>query len=75
MVSHVDRYISIEEMEQAIRDYGMNDGRDIKEIVSEIDTDNDGRINYDEFVAMMRKGNKQNSVNPKRRRDSFVPNI
>ncbi|KAJ0672689.1 putative protein kinase CAMK-CDPK family [Helianthus annuus] len=68
-------YISIEEMEQAIRDYGMNDGRDIKEIVSEIDTDNDGRINYDEFVAMMRKGNKQNSVNPKRRRDSFVPNI
>ncbi|KAF5775174.1 putative protein kinase CAMK-CDPK family [Helianthus annuus] len=68
-------YISIEEMEQAIRDYGMNDGRDIKEIISEIDTDNDGRINYDEFVAMMRKGNKQNSVNPKRRRDSFVPNI
>ncbi|KAI7728193.1 hypothetical protein M8C21_012885, partial [Ambrosia artemisiifolia] len=68
-------YISIEEMEQAIREYGMNDGRDIKEIVSEIDTDNDGRINYDEFVAMMRKGNKQNSVNPRRRRDSYVPNI
>ncbi|XP_024996492.1 calcium-dependent protein kinase 17-like [Cynara cardunculus var. scolymus] len=68
-------YITIEEMEQAIREYGMNDGREIKEIVSEIDTDNDGRINYDEFVAMMRKGNKETSVNPKRRRDSFVPVI
>ncbi|KAI3756635.1 hypothetical protein L1987_56457 [Smallanthus sonchifolius] len=68
-------YITIEEMEQAIREYGMNDGRDIKEIVSEIDADNDGRINYDEFVAMMRKGNRQASINPKRRRDSFVPNI
>ncbi|KAI3804418.1 hypothetical protein L1987_25941 [Smallanthus sonchifolius] len=68
-------YITIEEMEQAIREYGMNDGRDIKEIVSEIDADNDGRINYDEFVAMMRKGNRQTSINPKRRRDSFVPNI
>jgi len=30
----------MEEMEQAIREYGMNDGREIKEIVSEIDTDN-----------------------------------
>ncbi|XP_071730905.1 calcium-dependent protein kinase 2 isoform X2 [Rutidosis leptorrhynchoides] len=68
-------YITIEEMEQAIREYGMNDGRDIKEIVSEIDTDNDGRINYDEFVAMMRKGNREATMNPKRRRDSFVPAI
>lgn len=68
-------YITMEEMEQAILEYGMNDGREIKEIVSEIDTDNDGRINYDEFVAMMRKGTKETSVNPKRRRDSFVPVI
>ncbi|KAL8263654.1 hypothetical protein R6Q59_021784 [Mikania micrantha] len=68
-------YITIEEMEQAIHEYGMNDGRDIKEIVSEIDTDNDGRINYEEFVAMMRKGTRDTSINPKRRRDSFIPNI
>lgn len=40
MICHDNRYITIEEMEQAIREYGMNDGRDIKEIVSEIDTDN-----------------------------------
>ncbi|WZZ38195.1 hypothetical protein YC2023_034454 [Brassica napus] len=62
-------YITMEELEQALREFGMSDGRDIKEIISEVDGDNvrnnspletetkDGRINYDEFVAMMRKGN------------------
>lgn len=60
-------YITTEELEQALRDYGMHDGRDIKEIISEVDADNDGRINYDEFVAMMRKGNPE--ANPKKRRD------
>uniref|UniRef100_A0A804JA30 EF-hand domain-containing protein n=1 Tax=Musa acuminata subsp. malaccensis TaxID=214687 RepID=A0A804JA30_MUSAM len=29
----------------------------------------DGRINYDEFAAMMRKGNPE--TNPKKRRDVF----
>lgn len=86
----------MEELEQALREFGMNDGRDIKEIISEVDGDNvrnnslplqtktkhlttsliltltkslmqDGRINYDEFVAMMRKGNPDPI--PKKRRD------
>ncbi|KAL5582680.1 hypothetical protein UlMin_015122 [Ulmus minor] len=60
-------YITTEELEQALREFGMHDGRDIKEIISEVDADNDGRINYDEFVAMMRKGNPDG--NPKKRRD------
>ncbi|KAF2291826.1 hypothetical protein GH714_035754 [Hevea brasiliensis] len=60
-------YITTEELEQALREFGMHDGRDIKEIISEVDSDNDGRINYDEFVAMMRKGNPE--ANPKKRRD------
>jgi len=30
----------------------------------------DGRINYDEFAAMMRKGNPE--AHTKKRRDSFV---
>lgn len=30
----------------------------------------DGRINYDEFCAMMRKGNPE--ANPKKRRELFV---
>lgn len=32
----------------------------------------DGRINYDEFVAMMKKGNPDGAANPKKRRDVFV---
>ncbi|XP_042483070.1 calcium-dependent protein kinase 17-like [Macadamia integrifolia] len=63
-------FITTEELEQALREFGMHDGRDIKEILSEVDGDNDGRINYDEFVAMMRKGNPD--PNPKKRRDVFV---
>lgn len=49
-------YITMEELEQALMKYNMGDARTIKEIIAEVDTDHDGRINYDEFVAMMRKG-------------------
>jgi calcium-dependent protein kinase len=34
----------------------MGDDATIRDIIKEVDTDHDGRINYDEFVAMMRKG-------------------
>ncbi|KAK8598177.1 hypothetical protein V6N13_095565 [Hibiscus sabdariffa] len=64
-------FITTEELEQALREYGMHDGRDIKEILSEVDTDHDGRINYDEFVAMMKKGNPE-AIPKKRRDDIFV---
>lgn len=30
----------MEELEQALREFGMNDGKDIKEIISEVDSDN-----------------------------------
>lgn len=36
----VFRYITREELEQALRDFGMNDERNIKEIISEVDSDN-----------------------------------
>ncbi|XP_019190248.1 PREDICTED: calcium-dependent protein kinase 34-like [Ipomoea nil] len=62
-------YITIEELEQALREFGMGDDKDIKEIISEVDSDHDGRINYDEFVAMMKKGNPDAAANPKKRRD------
>ncbi|KAM7272777.1 hypothetical protein ACFE04_027440 [Oxalis oulophora] len=32
-------YITTDELEQALRDFGMHDGRDIKEIISEVDAD------------------------------------
>ena len=38
------RYITTEELEQALREYGMQDGRDIKEILSEVDSDNVSKI-------------------------------
>ncbi|KAG5014531.1 hypothetical protein JHK85_020667 [Glycine max] len=50
-------YITMEELESALEKYNMGDEKTIKEIIAEVDSDNDGRINYDEFVAMMRKGN------------------
>ncbi|KAG1367726.1 calcium-dependent protein kinase 1 [Cocos nucifera] len=48
-------YITMEELEQALRKYNMGDDKTIKEIIAEVDTDHDGRINYEEFVAMMRQ--------------------
>ncbi|KAL5077774.1 hypothetical protein RYX36_016758 [Vicia faba] len=63
-------FITTEELDQALREYNMHDGRDIKDILQEVDGDNDGRINYDEFAAMMRKGNPE--AHTKKRRDSFV---
>ncbi|KAF6985282.1 hypothetical protein CFC21_003168 [Triticum aestivum] len=64
-------YITIEELEQALKEKGLMDGRDIKDIISEVDADHDGRINYTEFVAMMRKGAPE-AANPKKRRDVML---
>ncbi|KAK7253071.1 hypothetical protein RIF29_37477 [Crotalaria pallida] len=61
-------YITMEELESALKKYNMGDEKTIKEIIAEVDTDNDGRINYDEFVAMMRKGNPDLVVNNRRRK-------
>ncbi|MCO5552726.1 hypothetical protein L7F22_006243 [Adiantum nelumboides] len=49
-------YITMEELEEALTKHGMGDPQAIKEIIAEVDTDHDGRINYEEFVAMMCKG-------------------
>eukprot|EP00249_Psilotum_nudum_P017380 c26290_g1_i1 orf=649-2265(-) len=58
-------YITMDELEQALTKYGMGDQETIREILSEVDVDHDGRINYDEFVAMMKKGNPDVNVNRK----------
>uniref|UniRef100_A0A453HQR6 non-specific serine/threonine protein kinase n=1 Tax=Aegilops tauschii subsp. strangulata TaxID=200361 RepID=A0A453HQR6_AEGTS len=63
-------YITRDELEQALKEKGMYDAKEIKEIISEADTDNDGRIDYSEFVAMMKKGaGSTEPTNPKKRRD------
>ncbi|GAA0161837.1 non-receptor serine/threonine protein kinase [Lithospermum erythrorhizon] len=62
-------YITVDELQQACAEHGMTDVV-IEDIISEVDQDNDGRIDYGEFVAMMQKGNAgigrrtmRNSVN------------
>ncbi|CAM8996356.1 unnamed protein product [Rhodiola kirilowii] len=52
-------FITRDELESAMKQYGMGDEATIREIISEVDTDNDGRINYEEFCTMMRSGTQQ----------------
>ncbi|GAB2230165.1 hypothetical protein Droror1_Dr00014422 [Drosera rotundifolia] len=49
-------YITRDELQQACQEFGTYDIH-LEEIMKEVDQDNDGRIDYNEFVAMMRKGN------------------
>ncbi|XP_021889068.1 calcium-dependent protein kinase 2-like [Carica papaya] len=52
-------YITRDELKSAMKEYGMGDEASIREIISEVDADNDGRINYEEFCTMMRSGTQQ----------------
>ncbi|KAK9084826.1 hypothetical protein Sjap_025237 [Stephania japonica] len=49
-------FITRDELEMAIKDHGNGDKADIREIMSEVDKDHDGRIDYEEFSTMMRGG-------------------
>ncbi|KAI3753950.1 hypothetical protein L2E82_26015 [Cichorium intybus] len=49
-------FITRDELETAMKNYGMGDEATIKDIIAEVDTDNDGKINYEEFCTMMRSG-------------------
>ncbi|KAL5778273.1 hypothetical protein ACOSP7_011199 [Xanthoceras sorbifolium] len=49
-------FITRDELRHAMTEYGMGDEATIDEIIEDVDTDKDGRINYEEFAAMMRKG-------------------
>ncbi|CAD6255497.1 unnamed protein product [Miscanthus lutarioriparius] len=60
-------HITVDELEEALKKYDMGDEATIKEIIAEeVDTDHDERINYQEFVAMMK--NNSPDVAPNRRR-------
>ncbi|KAL8036451.1 hypothetical protein ABFX02_12G160100 [Erythranthe guttata] len=45
-------YITKDELQQACEQFGLEDVH-LEEIIREVDQDNDGRIDYSEFVAMM----------------------
>jgi calcium-dependent protein kinase len=49
-------YLTTDELQQACNDYHMGD-MCVEDLIREADQDNDGRIDYNEFVTMMRKGN------------------
>ncbi|XP_015946322.1 calcium-dependent protein kinase 26 [Arachis duranensis] len=48
-------YITQDELQQACEEFGMEDVS-LDEIIREADQNNDGRIDYNEFVAMMQRG-------------------
>ncbi|XVF07495.1 hypothetical protein REPUB_Repub06bG0143900 [Reevesia pubescens] len=60
--SYFDRdgsgYITQDELQKACQEFGIEDIR-MDEMMKEVDQDNDGRIDYNEFVAMMQKGNPE----------------
>lgn len=58
-------YVTREELRQALAEYQMGDEATIDEVIDDVDTDNDGRINYQEFVAMMKKGTLDNDEKEK----------
>lgn len=51
-------YITQDELQKACEEFGIEDFR-WEDMIREIDQDNDGRIDYNEFVAMMQKGNTE----------------
>ncbi|RYR51138.1 hypothetical protein Ahy_A06g026185 isoform A [Arachis hypogaea] len=53
-------YITRDELRHALTEYQMGDEATIDEVIDDVDTDKDGKINYEEFVAMMRKGTLDN---------------
>ncbi|KAL4379985.1 hypothetical protein GQ457_02G024680 [Hibiscus cannabinus] len=45
-------YITADELQQACEQFGLHDVH-LEDLICEVDQDNDGRIDYSEFVAMM----------------------
>ncbi|GAU17532.1 hypothetical protein TSUD_340760 [Trifolium subterraneum] len=49
-------YITQNELQQVCKEFGMEDVH-LEEMIREVDQNNDGQIDYNEFVAMMQRGN------------------
>ncbi|KAJ6405963.1 hypothetical protein OIU84_013852 [Salix udensis] len=56
-------FITRDELRQAMAQYGMGDEATIDEVIEDVDTDKDGKINYEEFASMMRKGTQDSTIN------------
>ncbi|XP_038892170.1 calcium-dependent protein kinase 1-like [Benincasa hispida] len=53
-------FITHDELQQACKEFGIEDLQ-LEEMMHEVDQNNDGTIDYNEFVAMMQKGNVTNA--------------
>ncbi|CAK9881945.1 unnamed protein product [Sphagnum jensenii] len=65
-------YIEMDELRAAIGDHLVSDEMSvINAILEEVDTDRDGRISFDEFAAMMRRGTDWRKASRQYSRDRF----
>jgi calcium-dependent protein kinase len=63
-----DGEITVEELEAVLIRNGMADHEKVADIVKEIDTNNDGKIDYEEFVVMMRQDAVEKGPSQRHRR-------
>ncbi|KAK1359774.1 Calcium-dependent protein kinase [Heracleum sosnowskyi] len=65
-------YIELDELRDALADgSGETDDDVLHEIMQEVDTDKDGKISYDEFVAMMKAGTDWRKASRQYSRERF----
>ncbi|CAN8304772.1 unnamed protein product [Cochlearia groenlandica] len=65
-------YIELDELREALADeLGEPDVSVLNDIMREVDTDKDGRINYDEFVTMMKAGTDWRKASRQYSRERF----
>lgn len=64
-------YIELDELEQVLYESGQADIDVLNEIMKEVDTDKDGQISFDEFVAMMKTGTDWRKASRQYSRERF----
>ncbi|XP_047325327.1 calcium-dependent protein kinase 10-like isoform X2 [Impatiens glandulifera] len=65
-------FIELDELSEALADEsGETDGDVLNDIMREVDTDKDGQISYDEFVAMMKSGTDWRKASRQYSRERF----
>ncbi|XP_027111229.1 calcium-dependent protein kinase 1 [Coffea arabica] len=67
-------YITRDELQQACKEFGIDD-TSLDDMIRDVDQDNDGRIDYNEFVAMMQRGNPVVGGGKKNLENSFSINF
>ncbi|GJS02682.1 calcium-dependent protein kinase 10-like protein [Tanacetum coccineum] len=64
-------YIDLDELEQVLYENGQADIDVLNQIMKEVDTDKDGKISFEEFVAMMKAGTDWRKASRQYSRERF----